>query len=143
MGNSTVLEFSDLSLETNTLCYINLRLVNGLGYTSTVSSTPFLVDLTPPSPGYLESVTSDELRVTQCQELAVAGLECLENSTLANHRSVNHPSHCDTSSVPTFFLFFLDHHRVIVDDVGSAVVFNGLTPLVDAMFTSTSNYITG
>ena len=33
--------------------------------------------------------------------------------------------------------------RVIVDDEGSRVVFNGLTPLVDALYTSTSNYITG
>ena len=33
--------------------------------------------------------------------------------------------------------------RVIVDDGESAVVFNGLVPLVDAMFTNTNNYITG
>ena len=33
--------------------------------------------------------------------------------------------------------------RVIVDGPGSAVVFNGPTPLLDAMYTSTANYITG
>lgn len=88
MGNSTVIEFDNLSLRTNSLYYINMRLVNGLGYSSTISSEPFLVDLTPPSPGYLVSVTSDELEVLQCQDLAVEGLDCLQNSTAANHRSV-------------------------------------------------------
>ena len=33
--------------------------------------------------------------------------------------------------------------RVIVDGTGSATVFNGPTPLLDAMYTSTSNLITG
>ena len=40
-------------------------------------------------------------------------------------------------------IFFNPSHRVIVDDAESSVVFNGLTPLLDAMFTSSSNYIAG
>ena len=63
-----------------------MRLVNGLGYSATISSTPFLVDLTPPSPGYLQSVTSDHTEVVECGDLELSGLDCLENSTLENHR---------------------------------------------------------
>ena len=86
VGNSTVVEFDNLSLQSNSRYYINMRLVNGLGYTSTISSEPFLVDLTPPSPGYLQSATSDSLDTIKCQELALEGLDCLHNSTIANHR---------------------------------------------------------
>ena len=63
-----------------------MRLVNGLGYSATISSTPFLVDLTPPSPGYLQSTTSDHTEVVECGDLELSGLDCLENSTLENHR---------------------------------------------------------
>ena len=38
---------------------------------------------------------------------------------------------------------FCHSYRVIRDGPGSAVVFNGPSPLLDAMYTSTSNYITG
>ena len=86
VGNSTVVEFTGLSLHTNTPYYINMRLVNGLGYSATVSSSPFLVDITPPSPGNLESVSSDDIEVLQCADLLLSGLDCLENSTLRNHR---------------------------------------------------------
>ncbi len=33
--------------------------------------------------------------------------------------------------------------RVIVDGPGSATVFNGPVPLLDAMYTATTNYIAG
>ncbi len=35
------------------------------------------------------------------------------------------------------------HCRVIVDGDASGTVFNGPSPALDAMYTSTSNYITG
>ena len=35
------------------------------------------------------------------------------------------------------------HYRIIVDGSGSATVFNGPTPLLDAMYTSANNLITG
>ena len=84
MGNSTVSEFSGLSLEHNTLYYINMRLVNGLHYTSVASSTPFLVDLTPPTPGHIRSAQSN-LTVSSCNELAVDTLDCIEESSQPNH----------------------------------------------------------
>lgn len=89
VGNSTVMTFSGLFLEHNTLYYINMRLTNGLGFTSVASSTPFLVDLTPPTPGHLRSVASDTMEVVPCEELSIGGQECMENSTETNHRSVS------------------------------------------------------
>ena len=53
VGNSTIVEFSGLSLEHDTMYYFNLRLRNGLGYENIVSSGQFLVDLTPPLPGLI------------------------------------------------------------------------------------------
>ena len=81
-----MVEFTDLTLHTNTLYYINMRLVNGLGYSATVSSSLFLVDITPPSPGNLKSVSSDNMGVLQCADLLLSRLDGLENSTLRNHR---------------------------------------------------------
>ena len=86
MGNSTVLEFSELSLEHNTLYYINMRLMNGLGFTSVASSTPFLVDFTPPTPGHLRSAISDTMEFVPCEELSVGGLLCIDHITQENHR---------------------------------------------------------
>ena len=86
-----MIEFGDLVLTHNTLYYVNMHLVNGLGFTYTASSSPFLVDVSPPSPGHLESVISDEVEGVTCDELGVSGLECLENTTRPNHRSVISP----------------------------------------------------
>ena len=80
------MEFDGLSLQHNTLYYINMRLVNRLGFTSIVSSTPFLVDLTPPSPGYIHSPASDTRELIPCEQLSIGGLECIKNSTMENHR---------------------------------------------------------
>lgn len=85
VGYSTVSEFSGLSLEHNTLYYINMRLVNGLQYTSVASSTPFLVDLTPPTPGHVRSAQSN-LTAASCDELEVNDtLDCIEESSRPNH----------------------------------------------------------
>ena len=81
-----MMEFSDLPLAHNTIYYINMRLVNGLGFNSVASSTPFLVDLTPPTPGNLHSVISDEIELIPCEDLSVGGLECIESSNGYNHR---------------------------------------------------------
>ena len=80
------MEFDSLSLQHNTLYYINMRLVNILGFTSVASSTPFLVDLTPPSPGFIHSPASDTRELIPCEELSIDGLECIDNSTMTNHR---------------------------------------------------------
>ena len=150
--------FSDLPLRNNVQYYINMRLVNGLGYMSTASSTPFLVDLTPPTPGNVVSVTSDDITVVPCEELTVGGLECIESANGSNHRSDRHSHthilpYCHTTirSIQCGGPFNTVHghfhdcpsHRVIVDAPDSALVFNGPTPLRDAMYTSANNYITG
>ena len=41
------------------------------------------------------------------------------------------------------FAFILLHCRIITDGPMSATVFNGPTPLYDALYTSASNFITG
>jgi hypothetical protein len=51
VGNSTVVRFSGLMFEHDTVYYINMRLRNGLAYENVVTSSGFLVDLTPPLPG--------------------------------------------------------------------------------------------
>lgn len=53
VGNSALVAFSGLDLEHNTLYFINMRLRNGLGYENIVTSSGFLVDLTPPLPGVI------------------------------------------------------------------------------------------
>jgi len=47
------------------------------------------------------------------------------------------------TSLLSLSLSLYSSYRVIRDGPGSAVVFNGPSPLLDAMYTSTSNYITG
>ena len=83
-GNSTVLEFEGLPLQHNTLYYVNMHLVNGLGYTSVTSSTPFLVDLTPPDPGHLR-LAQINTTVLPCYELSLQ-LGCIEESAQLNHK---------------------------------------------------------
>lgn len=58
VGNSTQMELSGLRFEHNVEYYINLRLRNALGYESVISSSGFLVDLTPPLPGLVGAASS-------------------------------------------------------------------------------------
>ena len=59
-GSTTELSWSDFSFEHNRLYYVNIKVTNKLGYTSTISSQPVLVDLTPPLPGPIKNAISDE-----------------------------------------------------------------------------------
>ena len=87
LGNSTVVEFSNLSLSHNTYYYLNMRLKNRLGYTSTASSSPFVVDLTPPTPGRIRNAAVDVLLADGCLASVAVGAErCIEESGLQNHR---------------------------------------------------------
>ena len=48
-----------------------------------------------------------------------------------------------SSNIMYYFAAIMIIHRIIVDGPGSGTVFNGPVPLLDAMYTSASNYITG
>lgn len=59
-GSTTEMVWSDLNFEHNRLYYVNIKVTNKLGYASTISSQPLLVDFTPPSPGLIVNAVSDE-----------------------------------------------------------------------------------
>ena len=79
VGNSALLEVSDLPLEHDTMYYINMKLTNGLGYENVVSSTGFLVDLTPPLPGLIgrSSGTAISVFPAGCETADVAIPGCV------------------------------------------------------------------
>lgn len=83
VGNSTIVTFSNLSLEHDTVYFINMRLRNRLGYESVVSSDGFLVDLTPPLPGVIAAVNSSVTSIFPggCSSADVPILGCLDPVT--------------------------------------------------------------
>ena len=85
VGNSTEFEFSDLSFEHDTIYYINVRIQNSLGVENVVSSTGFLVDLTPPHPGMIRNAISDVLSSEGC-DVGVVIPGCIDESGAPNHR---------------------------------------------------------
>ena len=88
VGNSTTIEFSSLVFEHNTVYYVNMRLTNLLGYTNLASSSGFVVDLTPPNPGKVRDVVSDDTIAEGCSaSVLIPG--CLESSGEPNHRYIN------------------------------------------------------
>ena len=87
VGNSTVVEFERLNFMHNRVYYINMRLRNRLGYTNVVSSSGFLVDLTPPTPGKIRNSASDSLQRDGCSASRdLPNLECIDSSGEPNHR---------------------------------------------------------
>ena len=66
LGNSTLLTFTNLTLEDRRSFYINMRLRNRLGYTSVVSSEVVRVDLSPPLPGLILNALSDTASNEEC-----------------------------------------------------------------------------
>lgn len=85
IGNSTTVEFSGLTFTHNRVYYINMRLRNKLGYTNTVSSTGFLVDFSPPTPGRIRNAASDSVRSDGCSASVIVA-ECIDPSGEPNHR---------------------------------------------------------
>ena len=85
VGNSTVVEFDRLNFMHNRVYYINMCLRNRLGYTNVVSSSGFLVDLTPPTPGKIRNAVSDSLQADGCSASAIIQ-ECIDYSGEPNHR---------------------------------------------------------
>ena len=86
VGNSTVVTYSGLPFEHGREYYINMRLRNRLGYTNVVSSSGFLVDFTPPSPGKIRNRENDTIVADGCDASPVIP-GCIEyNSGHPNHR---------------------------------------------------------
>lgn len=86
VGNSTILTLQNLALEHNTVYYINMRLRNRLGYTSTLSSAGILVDLTPPLPGVIgaANVSADTVFPGGCSAASVTIPGCVNAITSGN-----------------------------------------------------------
>ena len=84
-GNSTLLDFSNLTFEHDRAYFINVRLLNSLGYENTISSNQFLVDFYPPVPGRIRNAQSDVTVVAGCGIGAVRP-DCIEDGGIANHR---------------------------------------------------------
>ena len=85
-GNSTVVTYSGLSFEHNRVYYINMRLRNRLGHSNIVSSSGFLVDFTPPSPGKIRNGGNDTTFADGCEASTVTP-GCIEYSSgQPNHR---------------------------------------------------------
>ena len=86
IGNSTLVTYSGLTFEHDRLYYINMRLTNRLGHTNVVSSSPFLVDFTPPNPGKIRNRQNDTTIAEGCEaSSAIPG--CIEYSSgQPNHR---------------------------------------------------------
>ena len=91
-GHITIYTLSGLELQQTQNFFINLKLQNKLGYTSIISSTDVLVDMTPPSPGRLRNAT-ETLERKECGETFNIEYVCGgETTTIDNHRlaSYNH-----------------------------------------------------
>ena len=87
VGNSTNHVFTNLSLAGGNTYYINLRLQNGLGYSSIVTSSGIVVDFTPPDPGPIANPDSDTMRAEGCTaSIAQQCVEPIRNEP--NHRYV-------------------------------------------------------
>ena len=84
VGNTAVLEHSGLSLEHGKLYHFGAKITNKLGYSTVLSSSPVLIDLTPPSLSQLHNIQSDFLRADGC--LAAINQRCVNPSLLSNHR---------------------------------------------------------
>ena len=85
VGNSTDHVFTNLSLVSGNTYYINLRLQNGLGYSSIVTSPGIVVDFTPPDPGPIANADSNYIIANGCAASIVQ--QCIEPITdQPNHR---------------------------------------------------------
>ena len=85
IGNSTNHIFTDLSLESGQIYYINVRLQNRLGYENIVSSPGIAVDFTPPEPGVIANAFSDSVVADECTASIVQ--QCIGPITdQPNHR---------------------------------------------------------
>ena len=86
VGNSTVVTYAGLTFEHNRVYYINMRLRNKLGLVNVVSSSGFLVDFTPPSPGKIRNGENDTHIADGCEASPIIP-GCIDYSSgWPNHR---------------------------------------------------------
>ena len=110
------IKIMDLALEHNTDYFINVRARNAVGFQAIESSPAIHVDLTPPEPGGIANQTVDTMFADRCK--AAKSQRCLKVTSQPNH-------------------------RVIVDGVGSATVFNGHVPIYDDWYTRYNTFMVG
>ena len=110
------IEVTDLVLDHNNMYHIMVRARNSLGYTRTVASPPVLVDLTPPYPGFIANASVDLLVSDRCN--AATTQRCIGVTTEPNH-------------------------RIVVDGLGSAALFNGHVPIYDKWYTRYNTFMMG
>lgn len=65
-GNSTIYQFTNLTLQHRRTFYVNIKLTNVLGYANSITSQLVTVDLTPPTPGLINNPISDTLINERC-----------------------------------------------------------------------------
>ncbi|XP_072048753.1 uncharacterized protein [Amphiura filiformis] len=120
IGHAIEFKHNSVYLVHNNLYYYNLQLLNYIGYKNIITSVPILADFTPPVPGPLANVKSEDFRHEACT-------------------AYTHPKwhqHC-VSETP------LPNSRVIIDGPGSMAVFNGDKDLVDMLYTRSNTFIAG
>ena len=86
---TAVLRYENLPLRHGTRYYVNADVENVLGYRATLTSQGTMVDMTPPEPGPVGQVVSDNLTADGCNASIIQ--RCEEHVTNSlNHRSVRY-----------------------------------------------------
>ncbi|WAR05127.1 hypothetical protein MAR_020496 [Mya arenaria] len=121
-GHTVELTYDSFEMRHNTLHYVNLDITNVLGYRSTVHSEGVLTDFTCPDPGPISNASKDSLSFVDCSYLVPSDRPDL--------------SRFCTGHSPLF-----PNHRTIIDGIGSRTLFNGDTPMTDALYSRSNTYI--
>jgi hypothetical protein len=82
---TAVLRYENLPLRHGTRYYVNADIENVLGYRATLTSEGTMIDVTPPEPGDVGNVTSDQLLAGGCDVSILQRCEDHVNGSL-NHR---------------------------------------------------------
>ncbi|XP_064643636.1 uncharacterized protein LOC135497734 [Lineus longissimus] len=123
-GSAVSLSRKDLMLTHNNLHYINVEIINSLGYRSLKSSSGILTDFTLPEPGPIANQSKDVLEFRPCGDLIPPDKDEWRGLCVGvDSREKN--------------------SRVIIDGEGSKTMFNGGIPLRDLRFTRSNRYIAG
>ena len=141
-GHATMYTLSGLDLKHRQSFFVNLRLRNELGYTNVVSSTSVLVDLTPPTPGRVRNV-NETLEKKDCGDSFNIVHECKGETTIINNHRYCDKIYMKIMTTLLLVIVFSVVDRIIYDGEGSDTVFNGPTPLYDALYTKANNFLAG
>ncbi|XP_070573546.1 uncharacterized protein [Ptychodera flava] len=118
VGGTMQFSYNNLQLRHADMHYVNMHVINSLGYENIIASRPIVADFDPPSPGRIQNKLYEEFSHEQCDTYLLEEwkYKCADETTLPNH-------------------------RLIIDGPGSATVFNGHEPLVDLLYTRANTYI--